>query len=184
MAKHKDNTQDGAGSALDILKADHDKVLALFGEFDALRGSEDEDERKADIVGEICYELTVHGMIEEEIFYPMLRAATDDDSLMDEADVEHAGARDLISQLEVMYPGDDHYDATVTVLGEQVAHHIEKEEDILFQAARDAELDLDDIGEQLLARKEELDEDLGSPASDINGMEAHESTRMTPRAPN
>jgi iron-sulfur cluster repair protein YtfE (RIC family) len=183
MAK-QDKADEGAGSALDILKADHEKVLALFGEFESLKGSEDEDERKAEIVGEICYELTVHTMIEEEIFYPMLREAIDDDELMDEADVEHAGARELISQLEVMYPGDDHYDATVTVLGEQVSHHIEKEEDVLFKAARKAGMDLDDVGEQLLARKEELDEDLSVPASNMDGMEPHESTRMTPRSPN
>ena len=123
------------------------------------------DRRKAELVDEICYELTLHSMLEEEIFYPLLRAAIDDDELLDEADIEHAGARELIGQLEIMAPGDDHYDATVTVLGEEVAHHIEKEEGELFDAARSAGIDLDELGAQLAARKDELEDDLSSPPS-------------------
>jgi hemerythrin-like domain-containing protein len=173
-----------APDALELLKADHDKVKALFREFESLKGSEDDDERKSELVDEICYELTIHAMIEEEIFYPMLRSAIDDDDLMDEADVEHAGARELISQLEVMYPGDDHFDATVTVLGEEVEHHIDKEESDMFEAARSAGIDLDDLAEQLTARKEELDEDLSSPATPIDAMEPHDGARRAPRPPN
>jgi iron-sulfur cluster repair protein YtfE (RIC family) len=174
----QDKPTSASSDALALLKADHEKVLALFREFDTLRGNDD-DERKACLVDEICYELTVHAMMEEEIFYPSLRAAIDDEDMIDEADVEHAGARDLISQLEVMYPGDDHFDATVTVLGEEVAHHIEKEETELFKAG----IDLDDLGEQLLARKEELEDDLNSPASSIDAIETHD-TRRAPRPPN
>ncbi len=170
--------------AIDLLKADHDKVKSLFREFESLKGIDDEDERKSELVDEICYELTVHAMLEEEIFYPIVRAAIDDDDMMDEADVEHAGARELISQLEVMYPGDDHFDATVTVLGEEMAHHIDKEESDMFEAARAAGIDLDDLGEQLSARKEELDEDLSSPPSSIDAMEPRDAMRRTPRAPN
>lgn len=173
-----------APDALALLKADHDKVKSLFREFDDLRGSDDEDERKGELVDEICYELTVHTMIEDEIFYPVLRSVIDDDDLMDEADVEHAGARELISQLEVMYPGDDHYDATVTVLGEEIAHHIEKEETDMFDAARRAGLDLDDLGEQLAARKDELDEDLSSPATSIDAIEPRDGGRRMQRPPN
>jgi hemerythrin superfamily protein len=173
----------GAADALEMLKADHDKVKSLFREFESLKGNDDEDERKSELVDEICYELTVHAMLEEEIFYPVVRSAIDDDDMMDEADVEHAGARELISQLEVMYPGDDHFDATVTVLGEEIAHHIDKEESDMFEAARSAGIDLDDLGEQLSARKEELDEDLSSPPSSIDAMEPHDA-RRAPRAPN
>lgn len=182
----KDNTaarRGAGGSALDLLRADHDRVKGLFGEFDALRGNDDADERKAELVDEICYELTLHSQLEEEIFYPVLRSAIDDDEMMDEADVEHAGARDLISQLEVMYPGDDHFDATVTVLGEEIAHHIEKEEGEMFTAARKAGVDLDELAEQLAARKEELEDDLSSPASTIDAMEPREGARRQPRAP-
>ena len=173
-----------APDALELLKADHDKVKSLFREFEDLRGSDDEDERKGELVDEICYELTVHTMIEDEIFYPVLRSVIDDDDMMDEADVEHAGARELISQLEVMYPCDDHYDATVTVLGEEIAHHIEKEEADMFDAARQAGLDLDELGEQLAARKEELDEDLSSPATSIDAIEPRDGGRRQPRPPN
>jgi hypothetical protein len=103
---------------------------------------------------------------------------------MDEADVEHAGARELISQLEVMYPGDDHFDATVSVLGEEVGHHIAKEEGEMFEAARRAGIDFERLGEQLAARREELEEDLSSPAGTIDAMEPHDGARRAPRPPN
>lgn len=177
-------TGGAAPDAIDLLKADHDKVKSLFREFESLKGIDDEDERKSELVDEICYELTIHSMLEEEIFYPVVRSAIDDDDMMDEADVEHAGARELISQLEVMYPGDDHFDATVTVLGEEIAHHIDKEESDMFEAARAAGVDLDDLGEQISARKEELDEDLSSPPSSIDAMEPRDGMRRAPRAPN
>jgi iron-sulfur cluster repair protein YtfE (RIC family) len=170
--------------ALDLLKADHDRVRDLFREFETLKGVDDEDERKSELVDEICYELTLHTMLEEEIFYPSLRAAIDDSETMDEADVEHAGARELISQLEVMYPGDDHFDATVTVLGEEVIHHIEKEEDLMFEAARASGIDLDDLGGQLAARRDALDDDLSAPPQTIDAMQPHEGARRPPRAPN
>ena len=172
-----------ATDALALLKADHDKIKRLFQEFESLNSSDDEDERKAELVDEICYELTVHAMLEEEIFYPVVRAAIDDDDLMDEADVEPAGARELISQLEVLYPGDDHFDATVTVLGEEMAHHIDQEESDMFAAARSAAIDLEDLGLQLAWRKEELDEDLSSPASSIDAMAPRDAGRRPPRAP-
>lgn len=182
---NKPQKKPGPGpDALELLKADHDKVKSLFRAFEELRHSDDEDERKGELVDEICYELTVHTMIEDEIFYPVLRSVIDDDDLMDEADIEHAGARELISQLEVMYPGDDHYDATVTVLGEEVAHHIDKEESEMFDAARHAGLDLDDLGEQLAARKDELDEDLSSPATSIDAIEPRDMGRRMQRPPN
>ena len=173
-----------APDALALLKAGHDKVRSLFREFEDLRGSDGEDERKGELVDEICYELTVHTMIEDEIFYPVLRSVIDDDDMMDEADVEHAGARELISQLEVMYPGDDHYDATVTVLGEEIAHHIEKEETDMFDAARQAGLDLAELGGQLAARKEELDQDLSAPATAVDAIEPRDSARRQQRPPN
>jgi hemerythrin-like domain-containing protein len=179
--KHKSGS---ARDALALLRADHDKVRNLFLEFDSLRGIDDEDERKSELVDEICYELTLHTMLEEEIFYPVLRSAIDDDDMMDEADVEHAGARELISQLEVMYPGDDHFDATVAVLGEEIGHHIEKEEGDMFDAARRAGIDLDRLAEQLVARREELEEDLSSPATSIDAMEPHDGARRAPRPPN
>jgi hemerythrin-like domain-containing protein len=172
-----------ASQALELLHADHQKVRDLFSEFDSLKGLDDEDERKAELVDEICYELTLHTMVEEEIFYPALRAAIGDDELMDEAEVEHAGARELISQLEVMYPGDDYFDATLAVLGEEVGHHIDKEEDEIFEAARRAGIDLASLSEQLAARRAELEEDLTAPAS-TDPLSPHEGVRRAPRPPN
>ena len=184
MSHHGKRKPAADGKALELLRADHQRVRTLFTEFDSLKGIDDEDERKAELVDEICYELTLHTMLEEEIFYPVLRSAINDDDLMDEADVEHAGARELISQLEVMYPGDDHFDATVSVLGEEVGHHIAKEEGEMFEAARRAGIDFERLGEQLAARREELEEDLSSPAGTIDAMEPHDGARRAPRPPN
>jgi len=183
MASTGKQKKRSAMDALELLKADHEKVREMFREFDSMKGIEDEDERKAELVDDICYEITLHTMIEEEIFYPVVRSAIDNDELMDEADIEHAGARELISQLEVMYPGDDHFDATVSVLGEELEHHIEKEESEMFKAVRRTDIDLDELGEQLLARKEELEEDLTSPAATLDAMVPHDA-RRTPRPPN
>jgi hypothetical protein len=122
-------------------------------------------------------------MLEEEIFYPVLRSALDNDELMDEADLEHAGIRELIGQLEVMYPGDDHFEATVSVLGEELGHHIDKEESEMFAAAQRAGIDLERLGEQLAARREELDEDLSAPAGTIDGVAPHDGSRRAPRPP-
>lgn len=175
----------GGQAALDFLHAEHLRVRNLFAQFDSLKGIEDEDERKAELVDDICYELILHTMLEEEIFYPVLRAAIGNDELMDEADVEHAGARELISQLEVMYPGDDHFDATVSVLCEEVLHHIDKEEGEMFEAARRAGIDLAQLATLLAARREELEEDLTSPpAGGIDAIAPHDGTRRVPRPPN
>lgn len=164
--------------ALDLLRADHVRVKSMFRDFERMRDDADDDSerRMAELVDDICYELTVHSMIEEEIFYPALRAATGNTELLDEADIEHAGARELISQLEIMYPGDDHFNATVTVLGEEVEHHIDKEESSLFAAARSSGIDLQALGGELAARRQALEDDLASPPASMQTMQ--------PRAPN
>lgn len=101
-------------------------------------------------------ELALHTQVEEEIFYPALRKALDEDDLMDEADVEHDGAKSLIAQLETMKPGDDHYDAKVTVLGEYIEHHVKEEQSDMFPKARKSKLDMAELGEQMMRCKEEL----------------------------
>jgi hemerythrin superfamily protein len=147
--------------ALALLTADHDAVKALFDEFEDLVEQEDGDERKADLVQRICHELTVHAQLEEEIFYPAIREAIDDDALMDEADVEHATAKDLVAQLKGMSPGDDHYDAKVVVLGEYVTHHVDEEEGEMFEQVREADVDTAALGAEMAARKRELAAELG-----------------------
>jgi hemerythrin superfamily protein len=146
--------------AIELLTADHKSVKGLFQAFEKIKGREGADDEKAELVQRICSELTVHATIEEEIFYPAVREAIGDEDLMDEADVEHAGAKDLIAQLESASPGDDHYDAKVTVLGEMIDHHVKEEEGEMFPKARKA-IALSEIGAELAARKVELSEELG-----------------------
>jgi len=161
-AKSTDRSSSTTGSqdAFALLSADHKRVKALFKEFESLK-DEGGDDEKATLVETICNELTVHAQIEEEIFYPALRDAIDDEDLMDEADVEHASAKQLIAQLEQLEVGGDHYDALVTVLGEYIDHHVKEEEGEMFSQARKADIDSAALGEELALRKAELKEELG-----------------------
>jgi hemerythrin-like domain-containing protein len=147
--------------AIALLTADHKSVKALFKKFDELMDEEDADEQKAALVEQICNELTIHAQVEEEIFYPAVRQSIEDDDLMDEADVEHASAKDLIGQLEGISPGDDHYDAKVTVLGEYINHHVEEEEGEMFEKARKADVDTAALGAEIAERKAELKSEMG-----------------------
>lgn len=100
--------------------------------------------------------LTAHATIEEKVFYPALHEAPAADDLLDEAEVEHAGARNLVSQIESMDPDHDLYDAKVTVLGEYVEHHVQEEEDEIFAKAGEAKLEPAQLGADLQARNQEL----------------------------
>ena len=153
--------RNNAADAIALLTADHKAVKALFKQFEDLTTQEDANEHKARLVEQICNELTVHARVEEEIFYPAVREAIDDDALMDEADIEHASAKEIIAQLEGMEPGDDHYDARVTVLGEYIDHHVKEEEGEIFVKARKADVDTVALGAQIAERKEELKSELG-----------------------
>lgn len=140
--------------AIALLKADHRKVEKLFEDFEKASGAS----RKANLVKQICMELTVHTMIEEEIFYPACRGQIEDDTL-DEAYVEHDGAKMLIAELMNSAPDEAFYDAKVKVLSEEIKHHVHEEEmrsEGMFAQARDAGLDMDALGEQMRARKEQL----------------------------
>ena len=140
--------------AIALLKADHRKVEELFEQYESASG----DGKKQKIALQICLELTVHATIEEEIFYPACEGKIEQD-LLEEAYVEHDGAKVLIAEIEAGGPDDDYYDAKVKVLSEQIEHHVEEEEmrmEGMFSQARKAGLDMDALGEQLAARKEEL----------------------------
>jgi|KBSMisStaDraftv2_1062788.scaffolds.fasta_scaffold16979_6 hemerythrin superfamily protein len=143
--------------AISLLTNDHAEVNELFEQYKAL--AEDEGSMTTDkqsLAEEICTMLTVHAAIEEEIFYPAVRDALDDSKLLDEAEVEHQAAKDLIEQIQDSDPSDPLYDARVNVLGEYVNHHVQEEEGELFPQVRDAELDLDSLGAEMSARQEEL----------------------------
>jgi len=140
--------------AIALLKADHRKVEELFEQFEKASG----DGRKQKLAMQICMELTVHTQIEEEIFYPACEGKVEEDDLK-EAYVEHDAAKVLIAEIEAGGPDDEYYDAKVKVLSEEIEHHVKEEEQRLegiFAQARKAGIDMDVLGEQLAARKEEL----------------------------
>ena len=140
--------------AIALLKEDHRTVENLFAQFEKASG----ENKKQTIAEQICLELSVHAKIEEEIFYPACEGKVDAD-LLKEAYVEHDGAKLLIAQIMEGGPNDEFYDAKVTVLQEQIEHHVEEEEkrmEGMFSQARRAGLDMDELGLQLAARKNEL----------------------------
>lgn len=155
-----------ADDALALLREDHKKVQKLFKSFEKLKSSDSSDDEKEELARQICSELVVHARIEEEIFYPALREAIDDQDLLDEAEVEHASAKELIEQISEMDAGDDLFDAKVTVLGEYINHHIEEEQNEIFPAAKKAKVDMASLGSELRQRKEELMQDLGMAEMD------------------
>jgi hemerythrin superfamily protein len=153
MPTSKKTSAASANDAIALLTADHKKVKQLFKDFDKLKEDADAADKEA-LVEEICSELTLHAEVEEELFYPAVRAAIDADDMMNEAEVEHASAKDLIGQLQAMDSSDPMYDAKVTVLGEYINHHVEEEEGEMFPKVKKAKLDLEAMGEEMAMLKE------------------------------
>ncbi|MGE3251356.1 MAG: hemerythrin domain-containing protein [Hyphomonadaceae bacterium] len=143
-----------APDAITLLKNDHREVEGWFEEFEKTSV----EKTKAKLAAKICTALKVHTQIEEEIFYPAYLDATGDQELNDEAIVEHDGAKKLIEEIEAGEPGDELWDAKVKVLSEMIEHHVKEEEqpDGMFAKAKKAGLDLDALGAEMAARKEEL----------------------------
>ncbi len=146
--------QDTHPDAIALLKADHRKVEGLFADFEKASSAA----RKQTLAQQICLELKVHTILEEEIFYPACEGKIEED-LIQEAYVEHDAAKVLIAQIEDASPDADFYDAKVKVLSEEIEHHVEEEEKRLegmFAQARKAGLDMDALGAQMATRKAEL----------------------------
>ena len=139
--------------AISLLKKDHRQVEVWFDEYEQLHS----EAEKRDLFDRIALALKVHTQIEEEIFYPEERGEVDDD-LLDEAYVEHDGAKKLIAEIEAMQPSDEFYDAKVKVLGEYIKHHVREEEQPggIFNQAKKGNEDLNDAGRRMEARKAEL----------------------------
>ena len=156
--------------AIALLKEDHRAVEKLFKEFEEAKG----DGRKQKLAQRICLELTIHTMIEEEIFYPACEGKIEEDMLK-EAYVEHDAAKVLIAEIEAGDgQSDDYFDAKVKVLSEEIEHHVEEEEKELFPEVRKAEIDLKALGEQLAARKQELQKEFkasGVPEPELKTMD-------------
>lgn len=157
MTTAKGHAPAARNDAIATLTADHKKVKDLFKQFEKLKDKDDVEAEKGSLVDQICTELTIHTTIEEEIFYPSVREKIGDESLMDEALVEHAEAKDLIAQLKDVSPDDDLYDAKVTVLGEQIDHHVKEEEREMFPKAKKAEADTEELGALMAQRRMELE---------------------------
>ena len=135
-----------------LLRADHKLVSDLFAEYEKSRSTA----KKMKLVAQICTELTVHAQVEEEIFYPAVKAALKDKELIPEAVIEQATMKDLISQIEGKQPDGEMFDARVKVLSEYVKHHVKEEHTEMFPKAKASRLDLFKLGSQLAARKSEL----------------------------
>lgn len=147
-----DNAKPAPKDAIALLKADHEAVSQLFAEYEKTRSGPN----KKALVAEICTALSVHAQIEEEIFYPAVKAALKDKLLVPEATVEHTGVKDLIAQLEGVEPNGEMYDAKVKVLSEYVKHHVKEEHTEMFPKAKASSLDMIDLGARMAARKDEL----------------------------
>ena len=156
--------------AIELLESDHRKVEMLFEQYEEEK--EGDEDTKRGIAALICKELTAHAQLEEELFYPWLRENLDEDDMemVEEAYVEHASAKDLIAQIEGAGAIDATYDAKVKVLQEYIKHHVEEEENEIFKEVRDMKEELDELGQEMHARKAELMAELGLMADE--GMAA------------
>lgn len=145
--------------AVSLLVADHKRVHGIFEEFKKFAESDADDyvEFKQELIKMACDELKVHTTIEEELFYPAVRKALPNEAdLLNEAEVEHAGAKNLIAQLEKADASDPMTCAKFTVLTEYIEHHVREEENDMFPKVRKSSLDLDALGSKMAARKAEL----------------------------
>lgn len=153
-SSRKSTARNAAPDAIKLLKDDHREVEGWFDDFENTNSAS----KKNKLATQICLALRVHTQIEEEVFYPACREAGIEEDMMDEADVEHDGAKKLIEEIEAGQAGDDHWDAKVKVLGEMIKHHVKEEEQRggMFSKAKQADLDLKELGAEMKARKDEL----------------------------
>jgi hemerythrin superfamily protein len=135
----------GLPQALQMLKDDHERVTSMFDEFEKAESPQE----KESLAERICDDLTLHAEMEETCFYPAIREAIEEEELVNEADVEHATAKDLIAKIQGCDASDQHFSAMVTVLGEVVKHHVKEEEGEIFKQVKKADLDLDALGERM-----------------------------------
>ena len=144
--------------AIALLEADHEAVNQLFADYEAARSLPSQQA----LLAKICTALLVHAKIEEEIFYPAVKAELRDKWLVSEAIVEHAGVRNLICLLRDPEASGPTLDAKVKQLLAHVRHHVREEQNELFTRARASSLDMIDLGARLAARKQDLLAALGA----------------------
>jgi len=155
-AKRRERKGGQPKDALAVLRADHDAVTELVEKYE--RGKSRMDADKKERLGRaICEGLKIHAQIEEEIFYPAIREHSEAaEDVLAEAEVEHGTVKELIAKLESASPDNELYDATVKVIGEYVKHHVKEEYSAIFPLARNSDLNLKELGRQLMERKAEL----------------------------
>jgi len=154
--------RDGA-NAIELLKQDHRTVEDLFKQFEKLK--DEDEEAAAEIIETACTELQIHDKIETEIFYPAVREQAEEEEiedLLDEAEVEHEGVRELIEKIEALEWEDEKLHAHFTVLSEYVKHHVKEEEQEMFPKLKQLkDLDLEALGAEMMERKAELMSEMG-----------------------
>ena len=165
---------------VDMLKDDHQRAKKSFRRFGKLDARRDADECRQ-LVEQTCAELKVHTALEEELFYPALRSLLKEADLIDEAEVEHATAKQLIARLEGMQPDDEKYSAIFTVLGEYVNHHIKEEETEMFPKVGRAKGDWQGLCDEMNARREELTEQLMPHGAQSDDESMPASSRRPPQ---
>ncbi len=149
-----------------LLTSDHRKVQALFAELQAKRATL-RTHQKFEIVRKACAELLIHFAVEEGIVYPVVRTAIGDDALMDESWDEHESAKGVIILLGKMQPDDPMFDSKVRVLAEQVEHHIQEEETVMFPQVLVSDIDLLALGREVLESKNDMRARFGMPIEEI-----------------
>lgn len=180
MARTKSGGARAQPLALELLMADHRKVEDLLEQFEQEKESDEGTRRE--IAQRICAEITIHAQVEEELFYPWLKENLDEEDMdmVEEAYVEHATAKDLIAQIEGTSDIDEQFNAKVKVLGEYIKHHVQEEENEIFQEVRAEQEELDELGQEMAARKGELKEEMGL-AGEEEEEEDGEETGMAAR---
>jgi iron-sulfur cluster repair protein YtfE (RIC family) len=149
MASREQKSGVDAQDILSLLCADHQHVIELFAEFRHIKDHCTLAEKEV-LVQEICSELLLHTELEEEVFYPAIRDVLQDDMLMDEAEFEHANAKDVIEELEALNPSHPSYNAKVVVLGENIERHMREEQTVVFPKVKKSRLDLQALGEEMM----------------------------------
>jgi hypothetical protein len=146
--------------ALDLLTRSHDTIKQLFQDYERLLNRPDVNERKAAIVGRICFELSIHAQLEDEIFYPAVRAVLGPDGWSSKFEGGHDGDRELIAMLDELEPEDSDYDPVVALLGAYIMLQIDDQQQELFPRVRQSGVDTASLGMQMMQRQKSLYEDV------------------------
>jgi iron-sulfur cluster repair protein YtfE (RIC family) len=153
----RSSPQESPPDALQLLMTEHREVKAMFQQYQKLADAGGKGDERMLLASQVCVALALHTQVEEEILYPAAREAlTSDEDIVDEAYVEHAGAKTLIAQLKTMTSDQPLFDAKVKVLGEYIDHHVKKEESEFFPKLRRSALGLEALGERIAQRKRQL----------------------------